>query len=138
MRRRWQPARRPVTAVDTELSNDTPRPEQQFSLQEVANAEARKVTLEVRTSVLEAERAKLQAQLQQLRDGLLGSEDQLATTAEDIETLKDEVGALAEGRQCGTAGFRVQGLGCRTFQLWNWVLGLRPAGQRGPAGGRGH
>ena len=60
-------------------------------MQEAANAEARKATLEMRTSVLAAERTKLQAQLQKLNDGLLGSEDQLAATAEDIETLKDEV-----------------------------------------------
>ena len=60
-------------------------------LQEAANAEARKATLEMRASVLAAERTKLQAQLQKLNDGLLGSEDQLAATAEDIETLKDEV-----------------------------------------------
>ena len=60
-------------------------------MQEVMNAEAQKVTLEIRTSVLEAERMKLQGQLQHLQEGLRGSETQLAATSEDIETLKDEV-----------------------------------------------
>ena len=61
------------------------------TLQEVAAAEAKKVTLEMRTAVLESERVKLSGLLEGLVAGLTSSEEQITSTREEIETLKDEV-----------------------------------------------
>ena len=60
--------------------------------QEVAAAEAKKASLELRVEVVGEERKKLEGQLVSLQGGVAESEAELAQAQEAIGAIKDQVG----------------------------------------------